>query len=70
MKQVLNKEINKHHKKIAQLRQKVFDIQDACAHEGLIKVPKANAGNWCRDDDSYWYECTCPVCGKFWTEDQ
>lgn len=67
---VLNEEINKHNRQIVRLRKKVADLQEACTHEGLVKVPKANTGNWCKDDDSYWYECACPVCGKNWMEDQ
>jgi len=42
----------------------------ACKHENAIKVPKSDVGNWCPHDDSYWYECTCPDCGKYWIEDQ
>jgi hypothetical protein len=70
MKQVLNKEINNHNRKIEQLQQKIKDAQEVCQHEGVKKTPGANTGNWCKDDDSYWYTFDCPVCGKIWREDQ
>jgi hypothetical protein len=43
-----------------------------CKHpkEYVKKVPKGNTGNWCPDDDSYWYECKCELCESQWHEDQ
>ena len=45
-------------------------LQASCPHNGVTKTPKSDTGNWCHSDDSYWYHCECPVCGKVWTEDQ
>jgi hypothetical protein len=45
-------------------------LQEECAHTGVAKIPKANTGNYDPSEDCYWYECKCPVCDKFWTEDQ
>jgi hypothetical protein len=44
----------------------------SCKHpkEYVKKVAKANTGNWCPDDDHYWYECKCSLCESQWHEDQ
>lgn len=67
---MLNEEVNKCQRKIVKWRQKLTAIQDACTHKGAVKVAGANTGNWCKQDDSYWYDFDCPVCGKHWTEPQ
>jgi hypothetical protein len=67
---MINEEVNKCHRKILKWKQKLKDIQDVCTHEGAAKVAKGDTGNWCKDDDSYWYEFDCPVCCKFWSEPQ
>jgi hypothetical protein len=56
--------------KIAVLNSQIKEIQDECIHVGATKVPKADTGNWCRSDDEYWYQFTCPECKKVWTEKQ
>ena len=43
---------------------------NVCDHPNATKVPNCNTGNWDRNDDHYWYECKCPDCGLYWTEDQ
>ncbi len=49
---------------------KIIEIQAACPHTNVVKIPDADTGNYCRADDSYWYNCSCPDCLKTWTEDQ
>ena len=61
---ILNEEISERTKIIK-------DIQDnLCKHVGHEIVPKGDTGNWCRQDDSYWYEHACDICGKRWHTDQ
>lgn len=67
---MLNEEVNKCQRKIIKWRTKLKDLQDACPHTDAVKVNKADTGNWCPQDDSYWKECSCPTCGKDWVEDQ
>ena len=47
-----------------------LNLQTGCEHPSAIKIPKADTGNWCKADDSYWYECSCPDCGRRWIEDR
>jgi hypothetical protein len=51
---------------------KLAMLVTSCKHpkEYVKKLPKGNTGNWCPDDDHYWYDCTCELCESFWTEDQ
>ena len=55
---------------ISGLYRLLVHIQNNCPHEGLVGEYKGNTGNWDRNDDSYWVDFRCPVCEKFWTEDQ
>ena len=63
-------EVQKLRLKINTLIAKVVAIQDACEHPNVIKKAGANTGNYCKEDDSYWYDCHCPDCQKYWQEDQ
>lgn len=47
-----------------------INMQNECEHPNVTKTAKADTGNWCPQDDSYWYEFRCPDCSKFWTENQ
>ena len=47
-----------------------INLQNECEHPNVTKTAKADTGNFCPQDDSYWYEFRCPDCGKFWTEPQ
>ena len=47
-----------------------LNLQLNCEHPFASREPKADTGNWCKDDDKYWYDCKCPDCGKVWQEDQ
>lgn len=44
----------------------------SCKHpkQYVTRVAGSNTGNWCPDDDSYWYDCTCSLCNSKWQEDQ
>lgn len=48
----------------------IADIRNECKHPAATRDPKSDTGNWDRSQDSYWYDCKCPDCGKFWSEDQ
>ncbi|MNF00101.1 hypothetical protein D3C80_1988690 [compost metagenome] len=50
--------------KISKLQLELKEIQDNCAHENVKGVYKANTGNWCQYDDSYWIDATCLDCDK------
>lgn len=58
--------------KAAIISKKIQRVQAECTHEGAVKkVPKANTGGYDGPAfDNYWYECRCPVCLKYWYEDQ
>jgi len=57
---------------IAELQRRLKRIQDECSHpkDCTIKKGASNTGNYCPQDDSYWYDCYCELCNKRWTEDQ
>ncbi|QBQ74740.1 hypothetical protein BcepSauron_360 [Burkholderia phage BcepSauron] len=55
---------------LARLSEKLKLLRDACPHLNVQKKARSDTGNWSRSDDRYWYDCTCPACGKHWTEDQ
>jgi hypothetical protein len=56
--------------KIAGACQQLRDLQTLCPHPRVEKIARADTGNWCKSDDSYWYDCKCPDCDKQWTEDR
>jgi hypothetical protein len=58
--------------KIQEIQTQIDTIQEQCPHpaEVVTKEAKADTGNWCPQDDSYWYNCHCQLCDKHWTEDQ
>lgn len=55
---------------IVSAEQDLRTLQAACPHTQVTKVAKSNTGNYDPSVDSYWYEFSCPDCGKWWTEDQ
>ena len=61
--QRLNAKIDAHNAQIKQLRM-------ICTHPEVIKTAKSDTGNWCKDDDAYWYEFVCEECGSRWQEEQ
>lgn len=62
--------IEKIDKEVAYLLAKKKAIQERCLHVSVVKTPNSDIGNWCRGDDSYWYDCHCPRCDKRWMEEQ
>jgi hypothetical protein len=51
-------------KQISELQKQLQNLQEICSHEIVEGEYKANTGNWCSDDDSYWISATCLDCGK------
>ena len=49
---------------------KLKALQEECTHPMAEKINRADTGNYDPSQDSYWRDCTCPDCGKFWKEDQ
>jgi hypothetical protein len=45
-------------------------LREQCTHPNATKIPKSDTGNWDRSQDAYWNDCTCPDCGKHWSEDK
>lgn len=45
----------------------ISGLQASCTHPNVTKTPRSDTGNYSKSDDRYWYDCKCPVCGKFWT---
>jgi hypothetical protein len=65
--------LNKAQKLMAEIHslgKKLAEHQAKCKHPKVQKVAGSNTGNWCNQDDSYWYDCFCPTCLKRWREDQ
>jgi len=56
--------------KIEKLEQEILTLQRECPHTNASKKGCSDTGNWCKGDDSYWWEFRCPDCGKYWVEDQ
>lgn len=46
---------------------KINDLQKVCSHEDVTAEYKANTGNWCEADDSYWVAVKCNDCGCYFT---
>jgi hypothetical protein len=48
------------------------ELMTSCTHPAnkLDRLAAANTGNYCPQDDCYWYEFHCHDCGKKWHEDQ
>jgi len=51
---------------LTRLYNAVTKLQTDCTHPNAVETPKSDTGNWCRGDDSYWYEYECPDCHKRW----
>jgi len=59
-------------KQIAELDAKISGIQAQCSHPPLavVKVAKADTGNYDPSTDRYWNACRCGLCEKTWEEPQ
>lgn len=49
-----------------QHREAVKYIQDNCKHEKVTFTYGSDTGNYCKSDDWYWKDYTCPDCSKQW----
>lgn len=67
---VINDKMNEIRKAQAALYQKMQRIQDNCQHNHMTVSSHSDTGNYCRSDDSYWYEGMCRACGKAFSEEQ
>lgn len=68
----IQKQIKDMSKIIKEYQIKILELQDKCSHPGeaLTKVYGANTGNYCPQDDYYWINYVCDICGHRWTEEQ
>lgn len=48
---------------------KIDALQSVCTHKDVTAEYKANTGNWCDADDSYWVAVKCNDCGSHFTVD-
>lgn len=66
----IREEIDAVNLKQKELRQEILIIQEKCTHNHLTIQAKSNTGNYCKSDDSYWYDAHCRACDKSWHVDQ
>lgn len=57
-------------RELNELERKIEAYQTKCQHQGVVKTPRADTGNYDPNDDRWWYDCKCEDCNKFWTETQ
>lgn len=55
---------------IARLNADLDGLREQCTHPNVKKESNGSTGNYDRSQDHYWRDCTCPDCGKRWTEEQ
>lgn len=67
---VINDKMAELHKQQAALIQKMEIIQSNCHHNHMTVSAHSDTGNYCRSDDSYWYNGICRACGMTFREDQ
>lgn len=53
---------------IRALNEELYNHQLKCKHKKAIFVNGGNTGNWCRQDDTYWKDWSCPTCLHKWRE--
>lgn len=46
------------------INNEIKTLQDGCDHLRVTGKYDGNTGNWCKDDDCYWWEGACLDCGK------
>ncbi|ELL7856502.1 hypothetical protein ENKO_114 [Klebsiella phage fENko-Kae01] len=66
----INDRVQELKKQAAAIYQKLEKITDNCNHNHMTIKAYSDTGNYCRSDDSYWYEAKCRACGKTWNVDQ
>lgn len=47
----------------------IRDLRNSCPHNEVSKWHESDTGNWCPQDDRYWTNYRCEVCGKTWSQD-
>ena len=53
--------------KISLWENKLASLQnEECPHIQFENKAGSDTGNWCKQDDSYWYDYHCFDCGKMW----
>lgn len=53
------------------IREELKELQENCPHSNAVRKNRGDCGNILTGrDPSYWVHCSCPDCGKVWTEDQ
>lgn len=57
-------------KRAAQAAADLAVLRQECMHPNVTKNYGADTGNWCKSDDRYWIDYSCPDCKKKWTTDQ
>ena len=74
--ELLSEGIRSHREKLDEIiksaEEELTMLRDECPHPNAeaTKVAKGNTGNYCPQDDSYWYVLNCEFCGKHWTRPQ
>ena len=52
---------------LEETKKSIAYVRDVCQHTDVTIVHGANTGNLCPEDDQYWTNHTCNICGKKWT---
>lgn len=61
--------IDEINEEISRLHKEKEEIQEQCPHPPLCfrYQFQGDSGNWDRNEDSYWTNNSCTLCGKRWT---
>lgn len=60
-----------HQRKIEECQNRIEILREEhCSHSDVDRVNKSNTGGYDPNNDSYWAECKCNICGDRWMEDQ
>lgn len=57
-------------KQSAAIYAQMQQLRDNCNHNHMTVSAHSDTGNYCRSDDSYWYEGTCRACGEHFSYEQ
>lgn len=50
--------------KVKEYQERIAKHQEQCKHEVVNGEYRADTGNWCKEDDSYWISAVCLDCQK------
>lgn len=64
MSQLIKENVEHLMNKIEDYQMRISKHQDNCKHEVVKGEYKADTGNWCKEDDSYWISAVCLDCQK------